>query len=330
VTNSTLAGNLTQGGTKIGFGPPPGGEGNGGGIANLMSMTVVHVTLASNSALVGASVGTPAGPGRGGGVYSSSNGLSTLQNSLLAGNLSGSNGFGPLIDQGNNLSSDSSCQFTAPGSLNNSDPRLSSLDDFSGPTPTMALLAGSSAINAANSSYCAPTDQRGVARPFGSGCDIGAFESAPPYSVRGIIHGYKPTNGFSVGAGSTSTTSDSTGKYILFGLAAGTHNVLPSSSEAVCLPNSRSVDVAFDVPGLNFTAYRINALTVDSFSNQTVNVVYAGASGQVREVQRAPGLGGSWTPYSTNTVGPNGVFMLDVPVVGAAGHHYFRARDLAP
>jgi hypothetical protein len=331
VTNCTFAGNLARGGDRaVGFSGNPGGDGSGGAIANFMSMTLTHVTAGSNSAVRGSSVAFPAGPGLAGGVYSKSNVLSILQNSLLAGNMPGSNGFGPLIDQGNNLSSDASCQFTALGSLNNTDPRLSPLDEFGGPTPTMALLGGSSAINAALAAYCPATDQRGVARPFGAACDIGAFESAPPYSIRGIIHGHKPTNGFSVSAGSTSTTSDSTGMYILFGLAPGTQTVTPSSPDAVCIPNSRSLDLASDMLGVDFKAYRINALTVDSFSNQTVNVVYAGASGQVREVQRASGLGGSWTPYATNTVGPNGVFTLDVPVDGTALHHYLRARDLAP
>src|SRR5688572_15879926 len=121
-----------------------------------------------------------------------------------------------------------------------------------------------------------------------------------------MIHGYKPVNGISVNAGLTSTTSDSAGKYILLGLAPGTHNVVPSSSEAVCLPNSQSVEIGFDVLGVNFKAYRVNALTVDSFSNQTVNIVYAGASGQVREIQQSSGVGGPWMPFSTNTVGPNG------------------------
>ena len=41
----------------------------------------------------------------------------------------------------------------------------------------MALLPGSKAIDAGGNSGCTLTDQRGVARPVGSACDIGAFES---------------------------------------------------------------------------------------------------------------------------------------------------------
>jgi len=39
------------------------------------------------------------------------------------------------------------------------------------------LLPGSPAIDAGDSAYCPATDQRGIARPQGAGCDIGAFES---------------------------------------------------------------------------------------------------------------------------------------------------------
>jgi len=40
----------------------------------------------------------------------------------------------------------------------------------------MALLPGSVAINAGNNASCAATDQRGIARPQGAACDIGAYE----------------------------------------------------------------------------------------------------------------------------------------------------------
>ena len=45
-----------------------------------------------------------------------------------------------------------------------------------GPTPTHALLDGSPALDAADIAACPRTDQRGVRRPQGSGCDSGAFE----------------------------------------------------------------------------------------------------------------------------------------------------------
>jgi hypothetical protein len=56
------------------------------------------------------------------------------------------------------------------------DPSIGPLDDNGGPTHTHALLPDSPAIDAASAADCPATDQRGVARPQGLGCDIGSFE----------------------------------------------------------------------------------------------------------------------------------------------------------
>jgi len=61
---------------------------------------------------------------------------------------------------------------TCPGA--NANPLLGTLGDYGGDTPTMRLLPGSAAIDAA-SSNCPATDQRGIIR--GSTCDSGAYES---------------------------------------------------------------------------------------------------------------------------------------------------------
>ncbi|HET9832354.1 MAG TPA: choice-of-anchor Q domain-containing protein, partial [Vicinamibacterales bacterium] len=62
------------------------------------------------------------------------------------------------------------------------DPHLGPLQDNGGSTPTHMIGAGSSAINAGLDSACvgAPVnalDQRGIARPLGAPCDIGAVEA---------------------------------------------------------------------------------------------------------------------------------------------------------
>ena len=61
------------------------------------------------------------------------------------------------------------------------DPQLQALADNGGPTRTMAIAAASPAFNAG--ADCPPTDQRGVARPQGEGCDLGAFEVVLALSV---------------------------------------------------------------------------------------------------------------------------------------------------
>ena len=56
------------------------------------------------------------------------------------------------------------------------DPKLGPLADNGGPTLTMALLPGSPAIDAGNTSLAPATDQRGFPRPAGLAADLGAFE----------------------------------------------------------------------------------------------------------------------------------------------------------
>ncbi len=96
-----------------------------------------------------------------------------------------------MEDLGNNISwpSDNNC----PGAQ--ADPKLDTLADNGGPTKTMALLAGSPAIDAGNSETCTAADQRGVTRPQGESCDIGAYESA-------FVNVFTVTNTNDSGAGS--------------------------------------------------------------------------------------------------------------------------------
>lgn len=56
------------------------------------------------------------------------------------------------------------------------DPKLGPLADNGGFAPTLLPGAGSAAVDAADAAFCAETDQRGVARPQGAGCDLGAVE----------------------------------------------------------------------------------------------------------------------------------------------------------
>jgi hypothetical protein len=55
-------------------------------------------------------------------------------------------------------------------------PLLSVVADNGGQTLTAALHLGSPALDVADLAYCPATDQRGQPRPFGAGCDLGAYE----------------------------------------------------------------------------------------------------------------------------------------------------------
>lgn len=103
-----------------------------------------------------------------------------LHNTIIAENTVGhaagdcKKAFATVESRGNNLDSGNSCNLTAEGDLPRRDPHLAPLGDNGGPTDTVALLPGSPALDAAVD--CPSTDQRGVPRPQGPACDIGAFE----------------------------------------------------------------------------------------------------------------------------------------------------------
>jgi hypothetical protein len=195
VTNSTLAGN-----NAVGVGGVAGGgiymheENHTTG-----TITVSNSTIAGNSARCSIYCGETQ-PIGGGGVYVAytdderTSQYLTVKNTILANNDSypdrGNCGGLTLLTQslGHNLSDDDSCHYwfiPAHGDLNNTPAGLDpgGLKNNGGPTQTIALLAGSSAVDAIPLSDCTDasgnpvtTDQRGMSRPQGAGCDIGAFE----------------------------------------------------------------------------------------------------------------------------------------------------------
>jgi hypothetical protein len=100
----------------------------------------------------------------------------TADNTIIADNGGDCEG---RIDAGsNNLDSDGTCWSSGASGIT-AVPLLGPLQDNGGPTPTHALLPGSPAIDLGASVVCPATDQRGVTRPKGIGCDIGAFEQSP-------------------------------------------------------------------------------------------------------------------------------------------------------
>ncbi|MGQ0622430.1 MAG: choice-of-anchor Q domain-containing protein [Panacagrimonas sp.] len=169
LTNSTLSGNT--------------GSGNGGGISG----NNTHITL-TDSTITGNNGGS-----YGGGALLTG-GTLILDRSLISGNTVTSLGAELLI---NGASVDAN-NFNLFGNLGNAgifDPSstftpgatdivpaaalvniLGSLAGNGGHTLTHALAEGSPARNAAGAA-CSATDQRGVNRPKGPACDIGAYEA---------------------------------------------------------------------------------------------------------------------------------------------------------
>jgi len=193
VANSTVSDNSTAA--------------NGGGIDNDGMLTLTNSTLSGNTANKGGGIeneefstlivsNSTLSGSNGGGVENETNGSLTLKNTIVASGLSGANcvSNGTFTSDGHNLSDDKTCNsfLNATGDLNNTSAGLDpgGLKDNGGSTQTIALLASSAAVDAVPltpTNYCTAidgttpiaTDQRGVTRPQGSACDIGAFELVP-------------------------------------------------------------------------------------------------------------------------------------------------------
>ena len=91
---------------------------------------------------------------------------------------------GAITSVGNNLESAADCGFTAAGDLQKTAPGFltGGVRFNGGNTGTLALSGTSAAVDAipATAAGCSGTDQRDVARPQGTACDIGAYELFQP------------------------------------------------------------------------------------------------------------------------------------------------------
>jgi hypothetical protein len=126
------------------------------------------VTLAGNTAAGG------------GGLSNDSGLLVTLHDTVVGNNaasVSGPDCSGQVTSRGYNLEGGTDCGLNGASDHQGADIGLRALNANGGPTQTMALLPNSPAIDAGDP-FCPPppSDQRGVTRPQGSRCDIGAFE----------------------------------------------------------------------------------------------------------------------------------------------------------
>ncbi len=105
----------------------------------------------------------------------------TLRNTIVADGCSGTS-TPAVTSQGHNLDAGTSCGFAESGDISGKSPLLGPLENNGGTIelPTMALATTSPAVDAGNNAVCPATDERGVPRPHGPVCDIGAFELATP------------------------------------------------------------------------------------------------------------------------------------------------------
>jgi len=150
VTNTTIHGNRA---------------GGHGGVAALDDgeLTLTHATMKDNGASFT------------GDAIANWGGIVRLRNSIIDGSGSHEDCVGALEQIAGTLSRDGTC-----GHFRSVDPLL---DDLTGEPAWHPLRDSSPAIDAADPEFCLQSDQIGMARPHGGGCDIGAVESttaAPP------------------------------------------------------------------------------------------------------------------------------------------------------
>ena len=153
LTNSTLSGNTATRGA--------GGIQNGGG-----ELVLKHSTVANNDAPIGSAI--------------TNHRPLNVWNSILEGDCSLEGG--TVTSEGGNLESPGNTCGLNPSlgdmvGVSTQALNLGSLQDNGGPTLTHLPASGSAAIDKIEPNDCPEaTDQRGVSRPQGPLCDVGAVE----------------------------------------------------------------------------------------------------------------------------------------------------------
>lgn len=149
----------------------------GGGIGNFGTLTVVNSTISANT--------DESTSGGGGGIGNA--GTMTVKNSIVGNSTAGGDcvNLVTFSAEGDNFDTDGTCAAldAAFTQVTGGQLALGPLTENGGPTRTHALLAGSVALEAA--ADCSlldgitpvTEDQRGIARPQGAACDVGAFEA---------------------------------------------------------------------------------------------------------------------------------------------------------
>lgn len=304
---------------------------NQGGAIGISSGGTLHVT---NSTFSGNRAD------QGGAIYTDYS-TTILKNSIIANSPSGGNCYnnsGTITADSHNLADDNTCDSATQETL--AQIKLGALADNGGPTQTMALDSGSAALDAGDDAVCAAAtgspdhgaggkDQRGVARPQGSHCDVGAFEA-------GLVQGQKFNDANGNGAkngdddgipgwtiklldtGNTlldSTTTDATGNYTFtVGALPFTYRIREEPQNGWTQTTANPADVALTLASPGASGVDFGNFEKVSISGTKFNDL----DGSGTQDPGDPGLAG-WTIHLEDT--SNNV--LDTVVTGANGAFSF-------
>jgi chitodextrinase len=317
-----------------------GGTNGGGAVENFGTTTVKQSTFSGNTSPYGAN------------LFNYTGFKLSMSMDIVAGGLVGSNcgGQARITDLGYNIDTGSSCGFSATNySLPNTQPELDALASNGGPTQTMGLPAGSPAIDAipsATPGCTGSTDQRGIARPQGKGCDIGAYElvvtsgdTTPPSVPTGLaatsvtsssvslkwnassdnvaVTGYTIyRNGAQVGttAGATATTftdptvsPSASYSYTVDAFDGSGNHSAGSAPVSVTTPAPAGVGAV--QAGAAATATRVTSTTIVLSNPVRAGDLLAGWLGQydaAGQVQVSDNVNGAWTRSSASTTFSSG------------------------
>jgi predicted outer membrane repeat protein len=155
--NSTLSANVTTAASAA--------EGGGAYVVGGM-LEGTNVTFSGNASLSG-------------GALAVDGGVVSFANVILANSTQGGNCQGAITSSKYSIASDNTCALAGLGDRNATDPKLTPLGAYGGPTLVHMLATGSPAIDGVFGNDAPSFDQRGMARPLGLGFDIGAVERTP-------------------------------------------------------------------------------------------------------------------------------------------------------
>ena len=179
IRNSTITGNTVTGAVVA-------GRGGGGLRLNGNTSTIDNTTIANNSAP----------NNEGGNIELQNAGTLTMRSTIVSGGTDSSGARDIFVQSGVTTFTVSNSLVQNPGNsgitvaganLIGVNPLLGPLASNGGPTQTMALLAGSPAINTGSNPNALTTDQRGAGFPrvVGLAADIGAFEVQAAAAIAG-------------------------------------------------------------------------------------------------------------------------------------------------
>jgi hypothetical protein len=280
ITNSTISGNSAAQGAGLSL---PAG-----------ATTLTNDTIADNSL-------TPSGVDSGAGIFGAA--TVTANNTIVSDNTGATAGTNNcdahVLSSDHSLENGTDCGFGINGN-----PMLEPLGNNGGPTQTMALAAGSAAIDAGDPAQCPATDQRGFTRPDapGTACDVGAYESGVAPPTASIT---APANGATFTVGQVVDAS--------YSCAPGTGGALKPGSAGCAGPVANGAAINTSTVGphsFTVTASDTDGQTGSATSHYTViaatqtgppvNIVPPSISGTPKPGDKLSCTTGTWTNSPTS------------------------------